>query len=108
MVPLTPQVAMTFFQYLHAPADLASVYGLTAAYAAASMIPSNGVLREITQNTQTSVLPTLMKLEPKGQETRCLSPSLKRPGACLTALFEGAILVFFFRSVSVNKLVSAF
>ncbi|CAK9018965.1 Hypothetical protein SCF082_LOCUS14314 [Durusdinium trenchii] len=53
-------VAMTFFQYLHAPADLASVYGLTAAYAAASMIPSNGVLREITQNTQTSVLPTLM------------------------------------------------
>eukprot|EP00913_Durusdinium_trenchii_P022481 g21118.t1 len=48
-------VAMTFFQYLHAPADLASVYGLTAAYAAASMIPSNGVLREITQNTQTSI-----------------------------------------------------
>lgn len=53
-------VAFTFFQYLHTASDLAPVFGLTAAYAAASMIPSSGVLRATTDNTQASVLPTLM------------------------------------------------
>eukprot|EP00438_Fugacium_kawagutii_P018649 Skav235469 [mRNA] locus=scaffold1451:204423:220169:+ [translate_table: standard] len=66
-----------FARYLHSSSDLAPVYGLTAAFAASSMIPSSGVLREISDNTQAlggvlagqplglalceaSVLPTLM------------------------------------------------
>lgn len=53
-------VAFSFFQYLHTGSDLAPVFGLTAAFAAASMIPSSGVLRNISDNTQASVLPTLM------------------------------------------------
>eukprot|EP00435_Cladocopium_sp_Y103_P003398 s5381_g1.t1 len=48
--------------YLHTSSDLAPVFGLTAAFAAASMIPSSGVLRSISDNTQASVLPTLMTL----------------------------------------------
>ncbi|CAJ1401023.1 unnamed protein product [Effrenium voratum] len=53
-------VGLTFFQFLHGSTDFAGVCGLTAAYAAASMIPSNGVLRDADVNTQASVLPTLM------------------------------------------------
>ena len=39
-------------RYLHTSSDLAPVFGLTAAFAAASMIPSSGVLRNISDNTQ--------------------------------------------------------
>ncbi|CAE7706738.1 unnamed protein product, partial [Symbiodinium pilosum] len=55
-------VGLTFFQYIHAQGavDFAYVCGLTAAYAASSMIPTNGVLRRIDERTTDTVLPTLM------------------------------------------------
>ena len=57
-------VGLTFFQYIHAQGavDFAYVCGLTAAYAASSMIPTNGVLRRIDERTTDTVLPTLMFL----------------------------------------------
>ena len=57
-------VGMTFFQYIHSEdaVDFAYVCGLTAAYAASSMIPSNGVLRMVDERTTDTVLPTLMIL----------------------------------------------
>lgn len=39
-------------RYLHASSEWAPVFGLTAAFAAASMIPTSGVLREVSDNTQ--------------------------------------------------------
>ncbi|CAE7374959.1 unnamed protein product [Symbiodinium sp. CCMP2456] len=55
-------VGLTFFQYIHSEdaVDFAVVCGLTAAYAASSMIPSNGVLRKVNERTTDTVLPTLM------------------------------------------------
>ena len=57
-------VGLTFFQYIHSEdaVDFAYVCGLTAAYAASSMIPSNGVLRKVDERTTDTVLPTLMTL----------------------------------------------
>ncbi|CAE7352590.1 unnamed protein product [Symbiodinium natans] len=55
-------VGLTFFQYIHSSdaVDFAYVCGLTAAYAASSMIPSDGILRQVQERTSDTVLPTLM------------------------------------------------
>ena len=42
-------------RYLHASSEFAPVFGLTAAFAAASMIPTSGVLREVSDNTQAQI-----------------------------------------------------